>query len=61
MYWSSQTRDYTCHIVVDSEVVIRSINSFADSIKLLFHNIFVGLFEVLHNCEVLAAGLTIDL
>jgi len=32
--------DYTCHTVVDSEVVIRSITSFVESIKLLFHNLF---------------------
>jgi len=28
--------DYTCHIVVESDIVIRSIASFPESIKLLF-------------------------
>ena len=37
---ADQYGNYTCHTVVDSEVVIRSITSFAESIKLLFHNLF---------------------
>jgi len=32
--------DYTCYIVVGSEVVSHSITSFVESIKLLFHNLF---------------------